>query len=80
VTGRVAGDAARKAELQLLASGKCVNRAVVRGGEEFRFELANGLPVSPLVRDVPVWSLELFEGANRWYSVNVLEAAAASVD
>jgi hypothetical protein len=79
VSGRVVGDARRKAELQLLASGKCVDRAVVQGGEDFRFDLRVEIPVGLPVREVPVWSLELFEGANRWYSVNVVESSE-SVD
>jgi hypothetical protein len=73
LTGFVVGEPKAPLELYVLRSGRTVRYEHVSAapdGQPFSFEVAN-LESEPAIGDFPLWRIELVEGANRWFTMDL---------
>jgi hypothetical protein len=76
LTGSVVGESKSPLELYVLRFGRTVRYDHVTAapdGRRFAFALPR-MEFEPPVGDFPSWRIELVEGANRWFTVDLAEA------
>jgi hypothetical protein len=70
-TGRVIGENRPHMEVHLLAQGRVVERVSARANQPFALVRPLELPEGSYNPQAPLWTIELIELANRWWSVDV---------